>query len=572
MFWRTPAELEEETIYLGVLTARRVKPLSRIEYPVEPDMLDLFQDWGLAVGQVVRIAQDGTPYQHLVLSYDPVFIEAYCGEFDNTIIQGEMPEGIRAEARHFGYPACCAESFAVRRHAPNGLTPEQQGLLFHHACPGCRETPLLIPRYREALAAARAYYLGFATASSACSRWGASRFDISEGTMKLNVTRVSLDSERFQMTLEKHRAFWTRGENGFLRSTGLFAPSVPSRLPQPDGSFITQADPLTPDMVHPDLLIAEVDSLNLAQLDADAIGRRQALLHFGLGDVMPLSGPFFKIPWLEAILGCPIAMTEGQIWVKPYPGDLERIIQQGAHFAHNPWFQLYLEFLRLLQERVADRYPVSANTLFRGTCDLAAQILGVKEAALGWIEDPSLMARLLRVGTDANLAIIEAGNAALRPFLGGYMSAFGIWSPDPVVRTQADHSLLLSPRMYEQQILPYDLEVIRSCPKAIMHLHNNGLHIAPILAEIPELDAIEVVVDPYPTEARKPYEMEMYQCIQQSKPLILDVNLPNYEEGERVLACLGHRGLSFHAQFVPELFATLPDGLPGSEHWECSVH
>jgi hypothetical protein len=39
-----------------------------------------------------------------------------------------------------------------------------------------------------------------------------------------------------------------------------------------------------------------------------------------------------------------------------------------------------------------------------------------------------------------------------------------------VVRTQADHSTLLSPAIYERQILPYDMEVIHSCRYSVMHL------------------------------------------------------------------------------------------------------
>ena len=39
--------LLEDAVYLGVLTARRVKPLSRLEYPVGPQVLDLLSALGL---------------------------------------------------------------------------------------------------------------------------------------------------------------------------------------------------------------------------------------------------------------------------------------------------------------------------------------------------------------------------------------------------------------------------------------------------------------------------------------------------------------------------------------------
>ena len=147
--------LLEDAVYLGVLTARRVKPLSRLEYPVGPQVLDLLSALGLVTAPVTRLAQNGAPVTHTILSRDPGLIRNYRQEFDGTVIQGETPAVVRAEAGHFGYPACCAEAYVRQPYAPNGLADEDQALLFHHACPGCQETPRLIPLYRSALAETR---------------------------------------------------------------------------------------------------------------------------------------------------------------------------------------------------------------------------------------------------------------------------------------------------------------------------------------------------------------------------------------------------------------------------------
>jgi hypothetical protein len=168
--------------------------------------------------------------------------------------------------------------------------------------------------------------------------------------------------------------------------------------------------------------------------------------------------------------------------------------------------------------------------------------------------------------------VIEAGYKLLEPYKdgpaeGGYISGWGIWAPGPVVRTQADHATLLSPDMYERQILPFDLEIIRACPHCIFHIHNPGLHLAPALLEVDELDVIEVVVDPYPSEARKPYEMAMYDRILERKPLILDVNFPSLDEAGWVLGELSHRGLCLNARFSEEVLASLPAGASTSETW-----
>jgi hypothetical protein len=385
--------------------------------------------------------------------------------------------------------------------------------------------------------------------------------------MHPHLIEISRDDLVFRSRLGRHKAFWECRQEGFLRSVGVFAPSIPVHLPQPDGRRLTQVERLSPDHVDPVSMIAEIELWLDGQPDLSLFAQRQSIASLGLGDLMPFSQPFFKIPWLEAMLGCPIKMTEGQIWVQRHVEGAEHVIRRGAHFEGDPWFELYIEFLRLLQTRLGDRFPVSTNTLLRGPSDLVAAIMGVEEACVGWLEQPAEMARLMRVCTDANLAVIEAGNKVLEPMEGGSMSGWGVWAPGPVVRTQADHSTLLSPQMYRGHILAYDLEVIRSCPHCIFHIHNNGLHIAPILVEIPELDVIEVVVDPYPGAARKPYEIEMLQLIQKHKPLILDVNFPDLEEADRVLSQLERAGLCFNARFAPETLASLPADAPGNETW-----
>ena len=150
----SPARLEEDGIYLGVLTARRVKALGRLEYQIQPDVLQLLADLGLIIDAVARIAQDGTKVSHLMLTMDPDLLERYKADFDGAVIEGETPATIEKEAFYFGYPACCAAAYIKDPYARSHLSGEEQGLLFHRPCPGCQKTPVLIPLYRSALAEA----------------------------------------------------------------------------------------------------------------------------------------------------------------------------------------------------------------------------------------------------------------------------------------------------------------------------------------------------------------------------------------------------------------------------------
>jgi len=330
---------------------------------------------------------------------------------------------------------------------------------------------------------------------------------------------------------------------------------------------VTHAERLSPDQVEPGCLIDAVEAWHPEASDPEAIAQEQTLAFLGIGDVMPFSQPFFKIPWLEAMLGCPIKMTEGQIWVKRYAGDLDELAQEGVTLEGNPWFERYLEFLQFLQERISARFPVTHNTLFRGPSDLVAALMGVQEACMGWILEPERMARLLRLCTDLHKAVVEAAVQVTAPVAEGYVSGYGIWTDQPVARMQADHSSLLSPEMYREHILPFDLEIIQAFPRCIFHIHNNGLHVAPDLVAIDELDVLEVVVDPYPKGTRKTYEVKMLQLVQERKPLILDVNFPSVEEADWLLEQLSPRGLCLNARFDPETFRDAQESLPGARLW-----
>jgi len=88
-----------------------------------------------------------------------------------------------------------------------------------------------------------------------------------------------------------------------------------------------------------------------------------------------------------------------------------------------------------------------------------------------------------------------------------------------------------------------------------------------VLAQVPELNVIEVALDPVPTGRRPAAEIEMFQHIQQHKSLMIDGYFPSLAERDRVVSHLEPRGLCVNARFAPDEYRSLPAGLPGSEVW-----
>lgn len=147
-----------EFVYLAVLTAEGIKPLSRYEGRVSEGEIRLLEGLGLKYRPIERFTTSGMPVRELVFSLDGAFIRRYEEAFGGRPL-ARSPEVIRLEGELFGYPRCCVESFIKRGYAPNGLKPRYQRILFHWACPNCSETPKLVPLYRRARRRARLKYL-----------------------------------------------------------------------------------------------------------------------------------------------------------------------------------------------------------------------------------------------------------------------------------------------------------------------------------------------------------------------------------------------------------------------------
>ena len=137
------------------------------------------------------------------------------------------------------------------------------------------------------------------------------------------------------------------------------------------------------------------------------------------------------------------------------------------------------------------------------------------------------------------MASLSSMAAPTPEFAGGYVSAYGIWAPGTVVRTQADNATMLSPETYRQQVLPHDRAVMRRFDYPLIHLHSGCLHVAEALLDVPELRAIQVSVD-HPGGPLAAQVMPTLERMAARKPLIVTGPVTAVElEALRSLARLG---------------------------------
>lgn len=137
-----------ELAYLALLTRHGVKRLSRWEQCLSPEHADLISSMGLHVRPVTRRTLFGRKVKETVFAARKAAVDLYVNRFDGRRLSSS-PEETRFKGFMFGYPSCCVEEFIRHPYSKNGLSRQDQRILFHWACPGCRVTPGLLREYRD---------------------------------------------------------------------------------------------------------------------------------------------------------------------------------------------------------------------------------------------------------------------------------------------------------------------------------------------------------------------------------------------------------------------------------------
>jgi hypothetical protein len=180
--------------------------------------------------------------------------------------------------------------------------------------------------------------------------------------------------------VEKHSAFWTGGGCPLLALSG-YAPLSALRLPLADGALVEDDMHLTPGLLDPKLMVDLEESPHQPRLQPDLPG--------GIaGDVLVVRPPYSKICWVEAIMGCPVAVrvASGSIYSEPHlddPGARERI----PTLRENGWLDFLLRYARTLVDGADDKYHVSLP-LMRGTLDLVTALLGHEKMGFSLYDRP----------------------------------------------------------------------------------------------------------------------------------------------------------------------------------------
>ena len=309
-----------------------------------------------------------------------------------------------------------------------------------------------------------------------------------------------------QETLRMHRLFWRLRNPEPLFYVEDYRPlRRDEAIPLIDGRLVSDGAYLEPRLIDPRLFVERLK-----------INGEPSIL---MGDFLRTLAPR-DLCWTQALIGCPIRVSSGKVWADPFIEDIEKM---DAYMSVNDeWLRILLEFTSLLIGVSSGRMPV-VQPIFRGPIDMAASALGPERLCVAIYRHPDPLGRFLDFCTRVFIDAFKEQLSILPRFEGGYSCMYGVWAPGPICRIQADHSVLISPSIYEKMFLPYDMEIIKASEYQVFHLHSANIHVAELLLGVRELKAIQVSID-YPARAFSPPVEDLlpiFKGILEEKPLII---------------------------------------------------
>jgi hypothetical protein len=350
-------------------------------------------------------------------------------------------------------------------------------------------------------------------------------------------------------SLRRHRAYLSQEEVDrplLACNIGFYLPECYPSL----SSSLPKDRAIVPDDIQIDLFLQDCERLHQ--------------LYDQVADDYPfVAGPFIYLPWMEAIMGCPIFAEENSMWAAPAIDDWDKWQWDRASLVSNPWFQKLLALMEALVEHADGRYPV-AHTLMRGPADMLSAMRGATRFPLDFYDFPDEVSR----AADLCAAIwIEVAQAQLqlipdssRGYMGG-ASGLRSWTPDKIAWLQEDAMALLSPRFYRDHFLPLDRRIADEFPWAAFHLHGSALWAINDLVVAPELDIVELNYESAQCDVEGTFTG--WRRIQEHKPLIIWKEFSGDDFWlwlERVAAELSPRGLS-----IQVTVSTVDEGLAVQE-------
>ena len=301
-----------------------------------------------------------------------------------------------------------------------------------------------------------------------------------DGLMMNKDDRKENDEKIIQQKLKIHGAFWQAAQLShmpvsFRLGDYFFADKFNAALP-----LLKPGLPIEPDMLNVDDFLEDYERI---------FTEINAIKQSGFWTAEPFTG----IPWMEAIMGCPVIADVNSFVTTPAKNlpdfDLLKTIDT------NLWYMKYIEFVTKLVKLSDGRFPVG-QPIMRGISDVLGAIVGQTEMIYNMSDEPDLITKLASLITDVFLKVVKEQHKLTPAFYGGSaMGFYHIWAPGQVIWFQEDLTALLSPDLYRTFILEQNIRICNQYEYSAVHLHSSSFHMIDDILRIKNLKAVEINKD-----------------------------------------------------------------------------
>jgi len=157
------------------------------------------------------------------------------------------------------------------------------------------------------------------------------------------------------------------------------------------------------------------------------------------------------------------------------------------------WYRLTKNITRVAAESSHGRYVVGVTDL-GGILDIVASLRGPEQLLIDLLRQPEDVKELSDRIIDWWHACFDELNSISKGHMEGTSAWMNIWSPEDWYPIQCDFAYMLSPRLFDDFVLPHIREQCRRLDRIIYHLDGPGEipHLSSILS-VEDLDGIQWV-------------------------------------------------------------------------------
>jgi len=262
------------------------------------------------------------------------------------------------------------------------------------------------------------------------------------------------------------------------------------------------------------------------------------------GEALPYQLASFGPDMSAAYLGVEPRFGENTTWFRnPVIDDWHNL----PDFKYNPdnkWWQITRNLVNVLGEKGKDKFFVGTGCDMLSGLDTLVSLRGASRLLFDLVDHPEEVKGLTDKVTKLQIQWFEELYQITQNFQKGSVSWLGLWSEGRTYPVQCDFAHMLSPRMFEEFVLPFIGEFCQYLNNSIYHLDGKGqiAHLD-MLLDIKELDGIQWSVPVVPPDPPHddPIWYPYFKRIQKKGKLLYIGAKP--ENVERLISDLAPEGL-----------------------------